>query len=117
MKKYLSLILINLAMLTIGFYLGMVFYEAHTKPEIITKEIITVVYRYPNTLPYEEFDDPIDFDQALVLLQGMRASHIEALNWIFETSPGFGIADKEFQNICIKWYDQLIDFIWRQEQR
>lgn len=82
-------------------------------PEIIIKEVKTTVYRYPNTPPYEAFADPIEFDQALVLLYGMRASHIQILNWEFESDPGFGIADKDLQRQFIKWYDQLIDIFWR----
>src|SRR3990167_6570508 len=76
----------------------------------------TVVYKFPNTPPYTVFSDPIDFDQALLLLYGMRESHVSALNWTFTTSPGFGIDDREFQTTVIRWYDQLIDFLWRQER-
>ena len=81
----------------------------------IIKMVETVVYRYPNTPPYEAFSDPIDFDQALVLLYGFRTSHVQALNWEFESDPGFGIADKDLQEQFIKWYDQLIDIFWRME--
>ena len=79
----------------------------------VVKEIQTTIFRYPNTPPYEAFPDPINFEQALVLLYGMRASHIQALNWEFESDPGFGIADKDLQEQFIKWYDQLIDIFWR----
>ena len=96
-------------------------YYAGTKdkePEVIEviKEVQTVVYRYPNTPPYEAFADPITFDQALVLLHGMRASHVGALNVTFEIDPGFGITDKELQNNFIKQYDQLIDIFWKYER-
>lgn len=95
--------------------------ERWHEPEVVVvetevKEIQAVIYRYPNTPPYEAFADPIDFDQALVLLYGMRASHIQALNWEFESDPGFGIADKNLQRQFIKWYDQLIDIFWRMER-
>ena len=106
-------IVLYLLFLLIGFYLGTLFYEYNTEPKIVE----TVIYRYPNTPPYEEFSDPIDFNQALILLYGMRASHIQALNWTFESNPGFGIADKDLQRKMIKWYDQLIDYTWRQEDR
>ncbi len=81
------------------------------EPEIITM----VLYRFPNTKPYTVFADPIDFEQARLLLEGMRASHVQALGWTFSTDPGFGIADREFQQQCIKWYDQLIDYVYRTE--
>ncbi len=82
----------------------------------VVKEIKTTIYRYPNTPPYEAFSDPIDFDQAMVLLHGMRASHVQCLNWEFESDPGFGIADKDLQKQFIKWYDQLIDIFWRMKK-
>ena len=77
----------------------------------------TVTFRYPNTPPYEAFPDPITFEQALLLLYGMRTSHEQALNWTFESSPGFGIDDREFQLQVIKWYDQLIDYIWTHKRK
>ena len=104
----MKVLILALALIAMGFSFGMGF--AQEEPKVIE----TVIYRYPNTPPYEEFDDPIDFEQALVLLYGMRASHIQALNWTFEENPGFGIADREFQERVIKWYDQLIDFVQRE---
>lgn len=82
-----------------------------------TVEVVreTTVYKFPNTPPYVAFSDPIDLTQALLLLNNMRASHEQVLNWTFTGDPGFGIADKEFQNLCIKEYNQLIDFVWRQD--
>ena len=78
------------------------------RPVEVVRE--TTVYKFPNIA----FSDPIDLTQALLLLNNMRASHEQVLNWTFTSDPGFGIADKEFQNLCIKEYDQLIDFVWRQ---
>ena len=89
--------------------------EVPVEVEVI-KTIQTVVYRYPTTPPFEAFPDPITFDQALTLLYGMRLSHVQALKWTFESDPGFGIADREFQEQCIEWYDQLIDLLWRMEK-
>ena len=89
--------------------------EYQTQYEELQKQG-TVIYKYPNTPPYTVFSGPIDFDQALLLLYGMRESHVSALNWTFTTSPGFGIDDREFQTTVIRWYDQLIDFLWRQEK-
>jgi len=91
-------------------------YEYHQPVVEIVEEIQTTVFRYPNTPPYEAFPDPIDFDQSLVLLYGMRASHEQALNWTFESDPGFGIADRDLQEQFIKWYDQLIDILWRMKE-
>ena len=108
----MKIVILMLILFGWGFFLG---YEAHTEPVMQTSDGVTVIYRYPTTPPYEAFDEPIDFDQALILLQGMRASHVQALNWTFETSPGFGIDDIEFQKQCIEWYDQLIDYIYRNE--
>ena len=88
--------------------------EYQTKNEELRKQL-SVVYKYPITPPYETFPDPINFDQVLLLLYGMRASHVQALGFTFTTSPGFGIDDKEFQLQVIKWYDQLIDYVWRQK--
>lgn len=123
MKRNLLIVLLIVALVTTGFCFGASYasysYEKTTvKPVIreIEKEVQTTVYRYPNTPPYEAFPDPIDFDQALVLLYGMRASHIQALAWEFESDPGFGIADKDLQRQFIKWYDQLIDIFWRMER-
>lgn len=81
------------------------------KPEV--KIITTTITRYPNSPPYETLPDPIEYNQAILLLQGMRASHIQALNWTFESDPGFCIADKEFQTWCIHAYDQLIEYVQR----
>ena len=82
---------------------------------IVEHPIETVVYRYPNTPPYQKLSDPINYEQALVLLNGMRASHVQILSWSFEKDPGFGIGDRDFQERCIKWYDSLIEFVQRQE--
>lgn len=86
-----------------------------TVPEPKVKVVETTVYKFPNTPPFVAFSDPIDLAQALLLLNNMRASHEQVLNWTFTSNPGFGIADKEFQNLCIKEYNQLIDFVWRQD--
>lgn len=99
--------------MVIAFGLLSAFHGNSWKPEVITE----VIYRYPNTPPVENFTDPITFDQALALLGGMRASHIQVQNWTFETDPGFGIADKELQTKMVHWYDQLIDFTWREHQK
>lgn len=90
--------------------------QERIETRVVERPIETVVYRYPNTPPYQELPDPIDYKQALILLSGMRASHVQALSWTFETNPGFGIADRDFQERCIKWYDQLLEFIQRQEK-
>jgi len=76
-------------------------------------EVRTEITRFPNTPPYTAFPDPINFYQAMKLLYGMQQSHKEALNWTFESDPGFGIADKDLQLKFIRDYDQLIDYIWR----
>jgi len=107
-----SLILTGIILsLGTGFCFGVLYGQETVEPVIVTTKII----RYPTTPPYETFDNPIDYDQALALLYGMRASHKQALNRTFESDPGFGIADREFQLQCIKWYDQLIDFVRRNE--
>ncbi len=90
--------------------------EVPVEVEVI-KTVQTVIYRYPTTPPFEAFPDPITFDQSLILLYGMRLSHVQALKWTFESDPGFGIADREFQEQCIEWYDQLIDLLWRMENK
>ena len=77
------------------------------------KRVGIVVYKYPNTPPYTPFPDPIDFDTAFSLLYGMKTSHEAVLNMTFTSPVGFGIDDKEFQLKVIKWYDQLIDYLWR----
>ena len=103
-------------LLILLFMAGFISGVKSVEPQIIEtiKIVNTTVYRYPNTPPYENLPDPINLNQALALLDGMRASHIAALNWTFESSPGFGIDDREFQKQCIEWYDQLIDFVLRQ---
>ena len=103
--------LVMLALLS-GFCFGR---ATALEPKVTEKVVIATVYRFPNTSPYTAFADPIDLDQALLLLNGMRASHVQALNWTFTSNPGFGIADKELQTLFIKEYDQLIDFLWRQD--
>lgn len=95
----------------LSFALGVQYTKDTTQPKI--RIIETTVYRFPNTPPYTEFNDPIDFNQAILLLEGMKVSHEQMLNWEFESDPGFGVADKEFQKACIKWYNQLIDYTWR----
>ena len=91
--------------------------KAECEPVKYCQEIVKTVYRYPNSPPYQELDEPINYDQAIALLSGMRLSHIQILKWKFEKDPGFGIADKDFQAKCIKWYDQLIEYVQRQEIR
>jgi hypothetical protein len=99
-----------------SFFFGSYYARTTFEPQLIVKERVveTTVTRFPNTPPYTQFADPIEFDTAMLFLYGMRVSHVQALNWTFEGDPGFGIADKEFQNLCIKEYDQLMDFVWRQ---
>jgi len=112
--KLLIGILLVILFLACGFMAGYLYYEQEAP--LVTEVVVVktkVIYRYPNTPPYEAFSNPIDFDQALVLLYGMRASHEQALCWEFESDPGFGIADKDLQKQMIKWYDQLIDFTRR----
>ena len=78
------------------------------------KIIETTIYRYPNTYPYETYAKPLTKEQALALLGGFRASHERLLNWTFDSDPGFGIADKEFQKQLVEWYDQLIDYVGKE---
>ncbi len=108
-----------------AFYLGWVGHSELIEPEVdirwvpeyrtVEKAVETVVYRYPLTPPYEEIPDPINYEQALVLLGGMRASHEQLLHWTFEADPGFGIGDKDLQRLYVKMYDQLIEYVQRQE--
>lgn len=107
-----------------AYWLGFLSSYTMVEPQIEVQERIverrveypieTVVYRYPTTSPYQELPDPINYEQALILLNGMRASHVQLLSWTFEKDPGFGIIDRDFQERCIKWYDQLIEFVQRQ---
>jgi len=111
-RRIVPVLAFNLVFLLIGFYFGILFHEANTESEVIE----TVVYRYPNSLPYQTLPDPISYEQAIKLLEGMRLSHVQALNWTFESDPGFGIADKALQRTMIHWYDQLIEFVQRKNE-
>ncbi len=88
--------------------------EVVMQTEVQVQTVTHTVYRYPNSPPYQELDDPIDYEQALALLGGMRTSHVQILKWTFKDDPGFGIADKDLQEKFIRWYDQLIEYTQRQ---
>ena len=88
--------------------------EVITLENIVERDVTQTVYRYPNTPPYQEIADPIDYEEAMALLQGMKASHIQVLHWTFENKVGFGIDDRDFQERCVKWYDQLIEYVQRE---
>ena len=109
-KRTIAVIIGAIVIYSIGIF--MVGYGLH-QPQEVVKIIETRVTQYQPFPPYEAFPDPIDFDQALYLLHGMRQSHIETLKWKFKSDPGFGIADREVQKLFIKEYDQLIDIFWR----
>ncbi len=111
----LLVVLIILVLVGCGFGTGYLYCQQTTEPMVREVEVVKweTVVKPTNCPPYTQFSDPIDFDEALLLLTDMRLSHVQALNWTFEGDPGFGIADREFQTQCISWYDQLIDYIWR----
>ena len=89
--------------------------EVQVRTVLRTVEVEKVVYRYPNSAPYQELPDPIDYDQAIALLEGMRLSHVQVLDWKWASTPKGALANRDFQEKCIKWYDQLIEFVQRQE--
>ncbi len=110
-----------LCLIILSFFSGVYYNKTTTEPQIITKEVIkevtTTVYRLPTSMPYTSFSEPISLEDAMSLLYGMKVSHEQALKWTFEGNPGFGIADRDFQNQCILWYNQLMDFVQKQNNK